>query len=176
MRVFLRYLGLLVALLMFVLLTTGATGLPASVQTLAAGPYIIDFDLYQNPPTVDTALKVAVVPHDRGLRLQGYVMVEPGLGTDATPQRFNLSATAATPGTLQATIHIPVRGAWDIVIALTGPQGQGVARVSVTVAAPGAIPVWLGWLIGASPLTLVAFWIWRQHRYKRSLLMEPASS
>jgi hypothetical protein len=176
MRIFLRDLGLLMALLAFVLLTTGATGSPASTQTLAVGPYIIDFNLYQNPPTVDTPLQVAVVSHDRSLRLQGYLTVEPGLGTDATPLRFNLTATNGTPGTLQGTIHIPVRGAWDIVVTLTGPQGQGVSRVPVTVAAPGAIPVWLGWLIGASPLALVAFWIWRQHRYKRSLLTEPSAS
>lgn len=173
MRLLFRFSGIVLALLMLLLLTTAESGIsaPASVQTLAAGPYVIDLDLYQNPPAVDTPLKVRVVPHDRSLRLQGYITAEPGLGTDATPLRFALSASGEADGSLQTSIHMPVRGAWNIVVTLNGPQGQGHSQIAVTVAAPGAIPVWLGWLIGASPLVLVAFWIWRQNHYKRSLLM-----
>lgn len=161
------------AALFALFLATGATAranTAASTQTLAAGPYIVDFSLSENPPPVDTPLNVTIVPHQSGLRLQGYITVEPGLGTDATTQRFNLSATGAANGALQTTIHVPVRGAWNLVITLTGPQGQGTSKVAVTAAAPGAIPIWLGWLIGASPLVIVAFWIWRQHLYKRSLV------
>jgi hypothetical protein len=172
MRVFFRYLSIALSLLAFLLLCTGASGgnAPASTQTLAAGPYIVDFNLYQNPPPADAPLEVAVVPHNSSLHLQGYLTVEPGLGTDATPLRFNLTATGGTNGALQATIRMPVRGAWNIVITLTGPQGQGSSQVAVTAAAAGAMPVWLAWLIGACPLLLIAFWIWRQHLYKRSLL------
>ncbi|HVU68182.1 MAG TPA: hypothetical protein VHD63_13670 [Ktedonobacteraceae bacterium] len=174
MRTFFRNLGLTLgltpALLALLLISTAATtasnGAVASTRTLAAGAYVVDVSLSQDPPQVDTPLEVIVVPHDKNLHLQGYLTVEPGLGTDATPQRFTLSENQ---GTLRSTIHIPVRGAWDIVVTLNGPQGQGTSKVAVTVAAPGAIPVWLGWLIGASPLVLVAFWIWRQHLYKRSL-------
>lgn len=172
MRILTHYLSIIAALLVLLFLTTGATGadVPASTQTLAAGPYIIDFNLYQNPPPVDTPLKVMVVPHNIDLRLQGSITVEPGLGTDATPLRFPLSAlSGARGGALQATIRMPARGAWNIVITLTGPQGPGVSQVAVTVASPGAMPVWLAWLIGASPLALLTFWIWRQHLYKRSL-------
>ena len=160
------------ALLAFLLLsaeTTWASG-PARTETLAAGPYIVDFNLYQDPPYVDTPQEVTVVPHDSRLQLQGSVTAEPGLGTDATPLQFNLTASGDTSGTLEGTIRMPVRGAWNIVVDLTGPQGSGTAQVAVTVAAPGAIPIWLGWLIGASPLTLIAFWIWRQHRYKQPFM------
>lgn len=173
MRVLFRALGSVVALCALFVVTTGAS-VPASTQTLAAGPYIIDFSLSQNPPPVDTPLEATVVPHNSSLHLQGYITVEPGLGTDATPARFNLTATGGANGALQTTLHMPVRGAWNIVITLTGPQGQGTSQVAVTAAAPGAIPVWLGWLIGASPLALVAFWIWRQHLYKRSLQVSTA--
>lgn len=160
------------ALLAFLLLsaeTTWASG-PARTETLAVGPYIVDFNLYQDPPYVDTPQEVTVVPHNSSLQLQGYVIAEPGLGTDATPLRFNLTASGDTHGTLERTIRMPVRGAWNIVIDLTGPQGSGTAQVAVTVAAPGAIPIWLGWLIGASPLTLIVFWILRQHRYKQAFM------
>ncbi|HEX7735829.1 MAG TPA: hypothetical protein VF458_13250 [Ktedonobacteraceae bacterium] len=175
MRTFVLALCSTVALLAL-FLATGATAwadATASTQTLAAGPYIVDFSLSQNPPPVDTPLIVTVIPRQSGLRLQGYITTEPGLGTDATTQRFNLSATGEASGALQTTIHVPVRGAWNLVLTLTGPQGQGTSKVSVTAAAPGAIPVWLGWLIGASPLVIVTFWIWRQHLYKRSLVKTP---
>jgi hypothetical protein len=170
MRTLSRYLAIATALLAFLLVTTGATNASASTQTLAAGPYIIDFSLAQNPPPVDTPLAVTVVPHGSGLHLQGYVTAQPGLGTDATPLRFVLTATGESNGALTTTIRMPVRGAWNLVITLDGPQGQGVSQMAVTAAAPGAIPVWLGWLIGASPLALLVFWIWRQHLYKRSLV------
>jgi len=101
--------------------------------------------------------------------LQGYITAQPGLGTDATPLRFPLSATGGSRGALTAMIRMPVRGAWNLVVTLSGPQGQGVSQIAVTAAAPGAMPVWLAWLIGASPLALLTFWIWRQHLYKRSL-------
>jgi hypothetical protein len=169
-----RWLSRAAALLMLVLLIAGAawTSGPARTETLAVGPYIIDFNLYQDPPYVDTPLQVTVVPHDSRLQLQGEVTAQPGLGTDATPLHFHLTATGNSQGTLQTTIQMPVRGAWNLVINLSGPEGAGTGQVAVTVAAPGAMPFWLGWLIGASPLALIAFWIWRQHRYKRALLAQ----
>jgi hypothetical protein len=176
MRKVFHFGGIALALSVFLLLATAATAnsVPASTQTLAAGPYIIDFSLSQNPPSVDTPIEVRVTPHKQSLSLQGSITVEPGLGTDATTQRFPLTALAGGSGVLQSIIHLPVRGAWNIIVTLSGPQGQGSSRVAVTAAAPGAIPVWLGWLIGASPLVLVAFWIWRQHVYKRSLAISVA--
>ncbi|HEU5370107.1 MAG TPA: hypothetical protein VFU69_16670 [Ktedonobacterales bacterium] len=169
-----RRLTITAALLGIVLLTSGTTWAsgPARTETLAVGPYIIDFNLYQDPPYVDTPLEVTVVPHNHSLHLQGDVTAEPGLGTDATSLHFHLAAEGDQQGTLQGTIRMPVRGAWNLLIDLSGPEGAGTGQVAVTVAAPGAIPVWLGWLIGASPLSLIAFWIWRQHRYKRSLLAQ----
>lgn len=167
-----RWLSVAAALLVFFLSTaeTAWASGPARTETLAIGPYIVDFNLYQDPPYVDTPLKVTVAPHNSSLRLQGYVTAEPGPGTDATPLRFSLAANGDTNGVLAGTIRMPVRGAWNIVINLTGADGPGTAQVAVTVAAPGAIPIWLGWLIGSSPLTLIAFWIWRQHRNKQSFL------
>jgi hypothetical protein len=98
------------------------------------------------------------------------VTATPGLGTDAVPLHFALTASGNSTGTLEGTVRVPVRGAWNLVLSLSGPQGSGSGQVAVTVAAPGAIPFWLAWVIGSSPLLLLAFWIWRQRRYKRSLL------
>lgn len=176
MRITLRFVIPIIILLACFVLATGAAraSAPASTETLAAGPYIIDFSLYQNPPYADTPLEVTIVPHDGSLRLQGQVIAEPGLGTDATPLQFALTATGDKNGTLKGTIRMPVQGAWNLVVDLSGPRGTGSAQMPVTVSAPGAIPVWLGWLIGASPLLLIVFWIWRQHRYKSMLLARAA--
>lgn len=147
-----------------------AQGEPAQTLTLAAGPYVIDVNLYQSQPFTDTPLEMTVVPHDPTLPLQGRIIADPGLGTDAVEIRAPLSPIAANSTTLRGAISMPVQGAWQIGIALDGPQGSGTAHFPVTVAAPGAIPVWLGWLIAVTPLLGVAWWLWRQHRYRRTLV------
>jgi len=67
-------------------------------------------------------------------------------------------------------LHLPVRGAWQVGIDLDGPAGHGSASLDVTVSAPNAIPPWLGWLIGLSPLIGCAWLTWQQWNYRRRLL------
>jgi len=93
----------------------------------------------------------------------------PGLGTDAVVLHAPLSPMGQT-STLVGTIRMPVRGAWNIVIQLNGPQGSGEASFPILVAGPGAIPIWLGWLIALAPLTGFAWFIWHQYRYHQKLL------
>ena len=110
-----------------------ASDKPASTETLLAGPYIIDVNLYQDPPVADQASEITVVPHDANLRLSGSVIEMPGLGTDAVTLHSNLEPLNQT-NTLIGTIRMPVRGAWQIVIQLNGPRGAGEASFPVTVA------------------------------------------
>lgn len=168
-------LPLLLALTVWTLAVDNAhaatsAGSASRTETLAAGPYIIDVQVSQDPPFTDTPFDVIVTPHDHGLQLQGRVTVRPGLGTDAVPLHFNLTASADS--TLKTQARVPVQGAWDIVIELQGPKGAGEGSFATTAAAPGAIPVWLGWVIGASPLVFVAAWIWLQHRYRNRLMQQ----
>lgn len=169
----LSYFSLPIILLVLLVLTSGnvqASGTPARTVTMAAGPYIVDINLYQDPPSTDQPLEVTVVPHDRGLPLSGLIVAQPGLGTDAVPLHTKLTAAGDNTGTLRGSISMPVRGAWQIVIQLDGPRGAGSATVPVVVGAPGAMPEWLAWLIGSSPLLFIAVWVWQQHRYRRTLL------
>ncbi len=157
---------------MLFLLSTGsalASG-PARTQTVAAGPYIVDIELSQSPPYVDQPLAVTVVPHDHTLHLQGSITAQPGLGTDAVPLHFPLHAIGGEQGALQGSIHMPVRGAWNIIAELQGPSGAGSGSIAVTVASPGAIPVWLGWMIGCTPLLGIAWWVWYQHQHRQSFM------
>jgi hypothetical protein len=167
----LSQLALLIA--MFVAASGSAlASTPAHSVTVAAGPYIVDVNFMQYPPYVDQPLALTVVPHDHNLKLQGRIVAQPGLGTDAVPLHFNLSATGDQSGTLAGSIHMPVKGAWQIIIELNGPKGSGSGSVNVTVGAPGAMPFWLAWLIGSTPLLGVACWIWLQHRYRNKLAVK----
>jgi hypothetical protein len=148
-----------------------ASGGPAHTETLMAGPYVIDVNLYQDPPMTDQSVQVTVVPHDSGLRLSGRILEVPGLGTDAVELHSQL-LPAGQAGRLSGTIRMPVRGAWNIVVQLNGPQGAGQASFPITVAAPGAMPIWLGWLIGLTPLLGVAWLVWHQRRYRQKLLAQ----
>ncbi|GAC1371500.1 MAG: hypothetical protein NVSMB44_38970 [Ktedonobacteraceae bacterium] len=173
---FLRFMastGLaLIALLLVAPASAFAKNQPARTQTVAAGPYAIDVSLSQDPPFADQPFDVVVRPRVSGLQFKGEVIARPGLGTDAIDLHTPLSPTGDGRGTLKSTIHIPVRGAWNVVVQLEGPQGMGSASIPVTVGAPGAMAPWLAWLIGASPLVLIAVCVWFQHRYRRTLLAQ----
>jgi len=168
----LRFTGALIAL--FLLMVPGvarASGGPAHTDTLQAGPYVIDVNLYQDPPMTDQSVQVTVVPHQSGLQLSGRILEVPGLGTDAVELHAQLSPVGQTT-TLSGSIRMPVRGAWNIVVQLNGPQGAGQASFPITVAAPGAMPIWLGWLIGLTPLLGVVWLVWHQRRYRKKLLAQ----
>lgn len=99
--------------------------------------------------------------------------MQPGLGTDAVALHAQLSSLNST-STLAASIRMPVRGAWQIDVQLDGAQGPGEASFPIVVSAPGAMPIWLGWLIGSLPLLCLAWIVWHQLRYRRKLLLQNA--
>ena len=161
------------ALLCFFLLDIGraqAASAAGPGETLIAGPYTIDVTLSQDPPFTDQPFEITVVPH--GSALRGEVVAEPGLGTDATNLQTNLTPSTKTHGAISGWLHIPVRGAWQLVFHLDGSHGRGDATLPVTVGAPGAMPVWLAWCIGALPLLFIGWWVYQQRRYRRRLLRE----
>jgi hypothetical protein len=163
----------------FLIVTTGsanAASKPALSQTISAGSYIITINVSKNPPFTGEPFNVSVIPHNALLKLSGKVIMEPGSGTDGVNIPTALKAVGDNTGTLTATVQIPVRGAWNIAVELNGPQGPGNASVAVTVGAPGAMPPWVAWTIGASPLLFIAFWVANQHRYRRKLMTNPTTA
>ncbi len=165
----------LLVFLCFFLLGAGSvrTGsAPAHRETLIAGPYIVDVALSQDPPFTDQPFEITVIPHDRHIKLSGLVVAQPGLGTDATNLQTKLTPSTSTRGAVSGWLHIPVRGAWQLVFHLDGPQGQSSADLAVTVGAPGAMPVWLAWCIAMIPLLFIAWWVYMQRRYRGKLLIE----
>lgn len=163
-----RFALTLITLCILILPSVAHASSPAHTETLIAGPYLINVNLYQYPPMTDQSVKVTVVPQQSNLHLSGLILIEPGLGTDAVELRSHLSPGQS--GTLVGSIRMPVRGAWNIVIQLNGPQGAGQASFPIVVAAPGAIPIWLGWLIALTPTLGIAWLIWHQRRYRKKLM------
>jgi hypothetical protein len=165
--------------ILFLIVTTGianADSKPALSQIVSAGSYIVTINISKNPPFTGEPFDISVIPHDTSLKLSGKVIMEPGSGTNGVNIPTDLKASGDNTGTLNATVQIPVRGTWNIAIALNGPQGTGNASIPVTVGAPGAMPPWIAWSIGASPLLFIAFWIANQHRYRRKLITNPTSA
>ncbi len=158
----------------FIIIMLGAASAsagPALTETLTAGPYTVDVNLYQNPPPSDQLVEVTVVPHDVSVPLIGSIVVEPGLGTDAVPLHFKLTPLNQT-STLVTNIRMPVRGSWQVVVQLNGAKGPGSASFLITVAGPGAMPVWVAWLIALVPMPAIAWLVWHQYRYRRRLLVQ----
>ena len=159
---------LLLVLLMFAGSGTAyAQSKPVHTQSLVVSPYTVVVGLSEYPPVVGDALDVTV-KEPTAIQLSGQVVAQPGLGTDGIP--LHATFTADSDGTLDATIHLIVKGAWTLVFDLNGPKGSGTASIDVIVSAPGAISPWLGWTIGLSPLVgcvWLGWWLWN---YRRKLL------
>ena len=168
------YVYFITALLCCFLLTgqVQAASKPAYTATLIAGPYTIDMSLSQNPPFTDQPFEVTVGSHSQNQQFSGELVAEPGLGTDAVRIQTPLRPQSGSSGKISGWLHIPVRGAWQLVITLQGQQGQGSTSMDITVGAPGAIPPWLAWLIALTPLILISWWVHRQRGYRQRLLTE----
>ena len=165
----LRPLALLCMLGFSMLLLTSGMARAARTDTVSAGPYIIAVNLSKDPPMTDEQFDITIVPRDASLKLSGKVIMQPGSGTNGINLPTNLTPVGDGKGSLKASVHIPVQGAWNIVTQLDGSKGAGQASIQVVVGAPGAMAPWLAWLIGSSPLVFIAFWIMHQHRYRQRL-------
>jgi hypothetical protein len=153
--------------------TALARGLPLSSWALTVGPYAVDLNLYSKPLRVAIPIDLTVVPHGLSAKLTGEVVVNPEPGTDASSKNTALTpglADTDLPGTLAAEITFPVQGDWELLLKLSGPAGQGEAAVRVAVLGPGAIPLWLAWLIGIWPIAGIIWFSWRQRHYRKMLI------
>jgi hypothetical protein len=143
----------------------------AATVAVDAGPYPLVVALYADPPRAGQDLPLLVIPAGGGPPAPSEVQVvaRPGLGTSATPTRARLAPDPDAPGSFAGAVRLPVTGAWLVDVSADGPAGEGRATVPVTAAAPGALPLWIGWAVGLAPLLGVLWFTWWQHRYLRRL-------
>ena len=162
------FCGMLVLLFSLSIPATAlASSKPARTETLTAGPYTVVVGLSDDPPIVDQNFTLTISSHET-IPLSGTLLAQPGPGTDALPAHVSL--TPDNGHVLTGTLHLVVRGAWNIIIALNGLKGHGSTELSVTVTAPNAMPPWLGWMIGLLPLVGCVWLIWQQWQYRNTLL------
>jgi hypothetical protein len=155
------------------LLLANATPVPAHdnlarIETASGGPYTILIGLVTEPHT-GTPLEVTIIAAPGAPSLERTTVVlsgEPGLGTDAVPTRpISMTLEEGMKESFEAKIGLTVRGAWKLRFAIDGPKGPGVVVLPVTVSAPEAIPVWLGWGIAMAPLLGLLWFVGWNRRY-----------
>ena len=148
----------------------------ARIEQLSAGPYLLSVQLDDDPAQVEQPLGVTVQSLPGGAALDGATVTitgVPGLGTNATQTReTTMQPVSGERGSYTGQVSFPVRGAWDLEVRVSGPAGERTASVPLLVAAPEARPVWLGWLIGMSPLAGVVWFVWWNRGYLRRLRAE----
>jgi len=170
-----RRLLLLVVLTALALASPGAIlaheGATAGRETVIAGPYMLDV-LFYNEARAGRELQLVVVPVGGSARPRPgaiTIVAQPGAGISATVQRARVVPDPDRPGAYAVAVLLPVTGAWILRLEAVGPAGEGVGRLPVAAASPGAVPVPVGWALGLAPLAgLLAFavaqrrWLARQ--------------
>jgi hypothetical protein len=149
-----------------------AHGVPVKQAERDVGGYHLIVSEYADPAHVDQGLPITVWAADGSAPLDDAQLTaigRPGLGTDATPTHVaRLVEEPTEQGSYAAELAFAVAGSWDVEIDVDGPAGSGSVQVPVQVAAPAAIPVWLGWAIGLSPLLGVAWFAsWNRRELRR---------
>jgi hypothetical protein len=146
---------------------------PLRLEIRRAGPYVLEIGIYDARPTVVRQVRFVVRPLPGGAGLEGATITArgiPGSETLAVPTRpAVLRPATGAPGRFEGALLLSVQGGWDLELGVSGPAGHGAARVAVSVAAPWAVPEWIGWIVGLSPLVGLAWFAWWQRGYMRRL-------
>jgi hypothetical protein len=150
----LAFLGLGGEITSAILATThGRT--PARVVQTQAGPYRLQVSLYTYPAHASYALPFAIAPTQavKGTLTYQISSVPDPSDVPATPVRATLRSDSSVRNGVQGDAEITVQGTWMLQIAVSGSAGTFQAAVPIVATAPPALPLWLGWLIGALPLS-----------------------
>ncbi|MFN8514021.1 MAG: hypothetical protein U0841_15840 [Chloroflexia bacterium] len=170
-RSHLAYLFPLLALLLASLaapLAAAHTGAPERSERVKAGPYTLELRYY-SAPRAGQPLYLMIVPVGGGQPTTIRATAEPGAGVDAIAARVVMAPDNDDPTATDAAIHLSTAGLWVVTIAADGPAGSGQAETSVLAAAPGAIPIPVGWAIGLTPIVGVIGFAVAQRRWLRSV-------
>lgn len=144
------------------------TGTPVRVERVKAGPYTLELRHYSEA-RAGQSLGLMIVPVGEARPAAIEVAADPGSGVDALPARVRTAPDPDDPAATDALIPLAVAGTWVVRIAAAGPAGRGQAETAVIAAAPGAIPVPVGWALGLSPLIGIVAFAVAQRRWLRRM-------
>ncbi len=150
MRRFVEVALLLVALLVPTV-ALAHTALPAKIVDAKAGPYDLEVDLIADIARAGQSYELMVIPRTAGLRLSAQLLPAPGLS--ATPLRAQVAPDPEVRGAFDVRfVDVTTHGDWTLLLSVDGPSGSGEVRLPLKAVLPPAIPLWLGWLVGLTPL------------------------
>jgi len=156
--------------LLFVVAVCTAAGIsPLATQRAHIGPYHLLLSFYSLPRT-EQLLNMTIQSTTPGMNLRfSQPVLTPAPGTDATDVHVTLSPDSDTRDVYDVNVTPPIRGLWLLHMTASGPAGSFAGDIPIDVLGPPAIPVWLGWLIGLSPLPLLIAFILVQVRWRKRL-------
>lgn len=156
------------SLLFLVMVFTAAGSSPLATQTARIGPYRLLLSFYSLPRTGER-LNMTIQSATSGENLRfSQAILNPAPGTDATPVGVALSPDGDTPDAYDVNVTPPIRGAWLLHLTVSGPAGSFAGDIPMNVLSPPVMPMWLGWLIGLSPVSLLLTFIWMQVRWRNA--------
>lgn len=152
---------------------------PVRTETFLAGPYSVAV-LFYTVPRPGSDLRLLVVPQPPSSMSTEPIGVRArAILTAGSQDAAVLARTAPDPELPNATAveqPLPTVGTWLLVLDFDGPAGRATARLPVTVAADGAIPIAMGWAIASIPLAgLAAFAIAQRRWFVRATLQRTPS-
>jgi hypothetical protein len=144
------------------------TGVPDRTERVKAGPYTLELRYY-GTPHAGQPLGLMIVPVAGGQPTAIRVAADPGAGVSATAARVSTSPDSADATATDALIYLSTAGLWVITVSADGPAGTGQAETGIVAAAPGAIPVPVGWAIALTPLIGIVGFALSQRRWLKRM-------
>lgn len=162
---------LVLAGLAFLVSAGGAS--PLATQEAMIGPYRVLLSFY-SLPHAGQALNMTIESEMREMHvLFSHAKFVPGAGTDANILDVQLVVDRESASVYDVDVTPPIRGKWLFELQIEGSAGTATGSIPIQVDGPPAIPTWLGWLLGLSPLPFIVVFLWLQVRWRKRLSSAP---
>lgn len=133
--------------------STATAAAPLHSEKVSVGSVEVTVGFYMWPVRADqSALLYVEGPIDSA---QTRLLAVPRGSTNATQVRAWSVPDQVQKNQSWHEIQVGVRGTWDLHIQAAGQEGI----LALTVAGPPEIPLWLGWIVGLSPLSVLAYFV-----------------
>ena len=148
---------------------------PKRVVHVMDGPYALTVNLYDYPANAGFTLPFSIQAQPAEQITYSVFSIPTG-DIPATPVRASIGPDANHVGGIQGDAEITVQGPWVLRIAVQGSAGSGTVDVPIVATAPPAIPLWLGWFIGAIPLIILILFLVMQGRGRKHTPVTPTTT
>jgi len=155
---------------------TGAGASPLATQNATVGPYLVLLSFY-SLARAGQAMNLTIQSSRpaQPLKFTGAIL-NPAPGTDATPVNIILTLDKEGQNVYDVQATPPIKGKWLLHMRVSGQLGAVSGDIPIDVDGPPAIPLWLGWLIGLTPLPFILLFIMYQVIWRKQQLAHASMS